>query len=718
MADLSEIFGPEGFDPALHIQYTPAFDRYAAIAAFTKEIEAHGALVAGYAVANGEIQRVKHIDDKARSKNFWYVLYESPDFISGCFGHWKDPYSRTSWSSFNPDEMTHQQRQDYATTLEEAKARQEAERKRIHDEVAAQCTEEWTSYQDAPETHHYFITKQVKPVPGVKWDGGVNLVVPLINEAGQIRTLQRINYDGGKLFPAGGEKRGCFFLIQGSDTLILTAEGLATAISLHMASGATVYVAFDAGNLPLVTEIARRRHPGVKLIVCADNDRFTRINGELKNIGLLAANKAAQAAGPGTLVACPNFLDTDTESSDFNDLHARYGLESVNKQVGLGTQGTEYPMFDTKPVYGALTAHEFISAQKLVGGYAPAKSIVKRFINQDNVGFLIAAPGSLKTFIALDCAFCVTTGNDWAGRKTKSGVVVYLAGEGYGGLVPRLKALEIKYGVPVSNKLIVSKLPADLLNAESASSVVNGIFNSCQEIGELPSLVIVDTFHRNTSGDENSASDFGQLLKNLDMQFRACLPGISFLFIHHTGHDNNGRGRGTSAIKASCDTEWLASRDGDTVTLSCAKFKDGAEPPNISFKTVEVDTGFRDEDGEPITSLYLDYIEGEAETKTKGKKKRLGKRDDAILTALDRAIAEHGIAPSAELRARFGGFDGNIGQSRKVVHIDHWRNQAYPVIDSEGEKLNKRQAFQRSRNKLIELDIVQQFEDCWWRIDW
>jgi hypothetical protein len=150
------------------------------------------------------------------------------------------------------------------------------------------------------------------------------------------------------------------------------------------------------------------------------------------------------------------------------------------------------------------------------------------------------------------------------------------------------------------------------------------------------------------------------------------------------------------------------------VTLHCVKFKDGREPEDMTFRSVEVDTGWRDEDGDPVTSLYLEYLaEGTSEPKTK--KRKLNAREDAILTSLNRAIAEHGIEPPAELRARFGGFEGNIGQTRKVVQIDHWRDQAYPVIDSDS---NKRRSFQRIRDKLIELGIVQQFEDFWWRTDW
>ncbi|WP_374089350.1 DUF3987 domain-containing protein [Methylomicrobium lacus] len=330
MSNLTTDFGLGGFDARLYQDQPGGFDRYGALGEFTRELEANGALISGYAVADGQIHRVKHKDDKSRTKNFWYVLHESMDYMTGCFGHWKDPYSRTTWTSFNHAEMSHDQRQDYAAKMELARVQQEAERKRIQDEVAAECAAEWAGYQDAPETHHYLVTKQIKPVPGIKFDGLINLVVPLINESGEIRNLQRINFDGKKMFTPGGEVKGCFFVIQGSESLVLTAEGLSTGTSLYMASGATVYVAFNAGNLPAVTEIARRRHPSAKLIVCGDNDRFTKnAKGEPMNTGRIAAEKAAKAAGPGTVPVTPHFPESDTESSDFNDQHTRYSIEAV-----------------------------------------------------------------------------------------------------------------------------------------------------------------------------------------------------------------------------------------------------------------------------------------------------------------------------------------------------------------------------------------------------
>ena len=58
-------------------------------------------------------------------------------------------------------------------------------------------------------------------------------------------------------------------------SVLLLAEGYATAASLHEATGRPVVVAFDAGNLVHVAGELRALFPGVALLVCGDDDRYT-----------------------------------------------------------------------------------------------------------------------------------------------------------------------------------------------------------------------------------------------------------------------------------------------------------------------------------------------------------------------------------------------------------------------------------------------------------
>ncbi len=100
-----------------------------------------------------------------------------------------------------------------------------------------------------------------------------------------------------------------------------------------MATSLTVAIAFDAGNLMLVSKAMRERFPGRPIIVCRDDDWKTkRPNGESWNPGKERAENAATVVG-GQVVG-PNFAcEREDKWTDFNDLHCAEGLDAVRRQV-------------------------------------------------------------------------------------------------------------------------------------------------------------------------------------------------------------------------------------------------------------------------------------------------------------------------------------------------------------------------------------------------
>jgi len=148
------------------------------------------------------------------------------------------------------------------------------------------------------------------------------VAVPMQDRAGKLWGYQFINPQGGKKFLKFGRKSGLFHLIEGEGPPAL-CEGYATGASIHQATGWSVAVAFDAGNLKPVAEALAP--DGVRLI-CADNDATQRCRHCRKwlevaasqvcphcgqahgatNPGIEAANQAARLAG-GTPVAVPDF---------------------------------------------------------------------------------------------------------------------------------------------------------------------------------------------------------------------------------------------------------------------------------------------------------------------------------------------------------------------------------------------------------------------------
>lgn len=218
-------------------------------------------------------------------------------------------------------------------------------------------------------------------------------------------------------------------------------------------------------------------------------------------------------------------------------------------------------------------------------------------------------------------------------------------------------------------------------------------------------------------GDENSSQDIGRFIANLDGFIKPL--GAAVLVVHHSGHGQKDRSRGSSSIRAAMDGEFSATKDGGAIVLSCHKAKDfeAFKPLQFSLKPVELD--WCDDDGEPLTSVCLEY-DGESQAGHRTKRK-LSARDDAILTSLSEAIAAHGVEPSAEIKAKFGGFDSLAGRLQKVVSIDHWREFAYKAMavdakPGEDKTDTKKKAFQRCRNKLFDGGFTVEHGDYVWRL--
>src|SRR5690606_18986643 len=191
------------------------------------------------------------------------------------------------------------------------------------DAAMRQARERWIAADPTYTSHPYLAAKGIGP-NGTRLDGA-HILVPLQGPDGKIQSLQTIGADGHKLFCSDLPTAGGLFVIgpRLSDAKgpVLVCEGFATGATLHEATGRTVVVAFNAGNLVKVAEHLAATHPGASWIVAGDDDR-----GKAKNVGRDAAMAAAR------ILLCPAVFPTFPVASlgtDFNDTAAISGLEAV-----------------------------------------------------------------------------------------------------------------------------------------------------------------------------------------------------------------------------------------------------------------------------------------------------------------------------------------------------------------------------------------------------
>ena len=176
-------------------------------------------------------------------------------------------------------------------------------------------------------------------------------MVPMRDVEGRLWGVQTITPDGGKLYMAGGRRRGAHALLgellPGQPLLI--AEGFATAATMREVTGLAVAVAFDSGNLVEVSRAYRERDPALRIVIAADNDHhLPRREVPLPNVGEVKAAAAAQEVGG--VVLQPTFAPTDV-GTDWNDYAAQHGKAAVRLQVQaeLGKHGIELPAALIKP---------------------------------------------------------------------------------------------------------------------------------------------------------------------------------------------------------------------------------------------------------------------------------------------------------------------------------------------------------------------------------
>jgi hypothetical protein len=322
----------------------------------------------------------------------------------------------------------------------------------------------------------------------------------------------------------------------------------------------------------------------------------------------------------------------------------------------------------------------------------------------ESMGMLFGPPGSAKSFIAMDMAFCIAAGIDWNGHKTEQGKVIYLAGEGFQGIQKRFSALKMKYQTS-TNDIYFSDEPVALTNLKNLQAVHKKITSICP----TPRLVIIDTLHRNFGeGDENSAKDVAKVLlyitafmKNLE---------CAVLFVHHSGHSSSDRARGSSSIKAALDVEYKVTKSDSLVTMKCTKAKEFEEPPPSSFDlvTLPIPT-LLDANGKPIDSAVLKSTTYVAPKRTA----TLTSADKMTLESLKDVITDKGIPIPQSLAAKHPELGG-----KNYIHLDDWRVEVYKLLDKESRGTNKtqanQQAFLRCRRKLLDFSKIGNDGDYFW----
>jgi hypothetical protein len=308
--------------------------------------------------------------------------------------------------------------------------------------------------------------------------------------------------------------------------------------------------------------------------------------------------------------------------------------------LGARAEAAEAPSWQGKSLHAPATRVRFLPASELARNARPPQWLAKGFLEVDSLAVIVGDPGTAKSFLAIDLAFCVATAQPFHGMSVESGPALLIVGEGANGIGRRLRALEIVRGVRLEGApLHISLQAAALVDPIDARALEQVVRSFAAERGP-PKLIVFDTLARNLGpADENSNSDVSRAIAACD-RLRA-LTGACVMLAHHSGHSAKDRPRGASALPAALDWCWLVERDEDgVIRAQCTKAKDHEIPPPLAFKLCTVELDMADEDGNAVSSAVLQRVDPPEAPRRVGRAAR-GPNIDRALEVLRAEVERH-----------------------------------------------------------------------------
>lgn len=215
----------------------------------------------------------------------------------------------------------------------------------------------------------------------------------------------------------------------------------------------------------------------------------------------------------------------------------------------------------------------------------PPTWLIDGVIPEGGFTTLYAPPEHFKSFLALDMALSVATGQHWQGKAVPEGggFVIYIAAEGVSGLGKRALAWLRKHGVEPDTPDI-AWLTESLAITANSEALIGLLERIEREVRRVPVFIIIDTLARCFDGKE--ATELGLFVAGVDVlrhKFRCAV-----LVVHHTRLDAS-RERGGTEIRAASDAMLAINKDHHDILVSCEKMKDAEHFEDIQLRLEPVE---------------------------------------------------------------------------------------------------------------------------------
>lgn len=385
---------------------------------------------------------------------------------------------------------------------------------------------------------------------------------------------------------------------------------------------------------------------------------------------LVALVKAASVISSVDQVTMPERLNQITKSSTQNEEICTDQLDHVQKTAEIEHEFASEPPKENKINAKHIAIEHWDSIQD-----EPVKWLIHSVIPVGAFTALYGPPGSFKSFIALDIAESIATGRPWMGNEvTEKGAVLYICGEGFGGVGARIKACKQHHQTQDGAPIYVIRHQLNLRSSvEDFNALMVSIETLVMETGINFKMIIVDTLARAFGGgNENDSSDMGAFITACG-RIQQIVQDCALMILHHSGKDASKGLRGHSSLLGAVDTELELLRFDESMKgiITISKQKDGQDNTRIGFEMVKVELSAPNKSlqiGDPVTSLAVKASElGAYDAMKKDSKSNAGHGKNQVLSlqCLESAIKKNGHLKLIE------------GTQRMVVDLMHWRSELW-----------------------------------------
>jgi AAA domain/RepB DNA-primase from phage plasmid len=302
--------------------------------------------------------------------------------------------------------------------------------------------------------------------------------------------------------------------------------------------------------------------------------------------------------------------------------------------------------------------------------------IIKDVLPESGIGFIGGQSGAGKSFLAVDLAVAIATGEgaSFFGKavRRRAGVAI-IAAEGAGGLPSRIEAARGHRNAAKGLPIAFAASSGDMMQAGAIESLIaqlRGVGLRFEAEGSGLGVVIIDTLAAAFGlKDENSNAEAAQVMRTL--QSIATGLNVIVIAVHHYGKSAETGLRGASAFRAGADFSIAvhAERDGEGKArnrrVAIEKSRDGEEGPIGGFDLNWTALG-TDDDGDAFGSCFI-------EPNNRKPTARKGKPQIALEEAIKAKMGDDRQASMEAVREAFSAAYGATGKDPASATHKAWK---------------------------------------------